>query len=520
MKRVAAGLLAGLFVASPAHGEPLRILVAAGHRYGAPSERPLQYARDDAMRVSEVFRQIGGVRPDAAIFLDEPTGAQLAAALERARVMAQARRPDEVSLVFYFSGHGDRERLHLAAETMAVSDLAARVAKVPAALRVVVLDACRNDDTREKGMSQDAPFAVALPDGTGAAVGTVWIHASSEGDPAQESRELGGGVFTHYWLSGLRGAADADSDRRVTLAEAYDYAYHQTLFRSARASGVLQRPTAQLDLRETGPVVLTTPTPMTARLVLPQVADAQYLVYEPRSRRVLSEAWSAADRRVSLALAPGAYVVQRRAAGRGGAAEVTLGRGEERTLGPSDFRDVALETLAQKGGAVIVSPNELEALYAPAVQLELGLVQRGFLRYHRRFDGWAMGVGVHGAVGRMDTAARRVDEKTAGASLNIEWRGAIGPITLRAGGGPVLEWIGQRLERIDAERASAAGLVTSESKSAVGAGLGALLRASWRVAGPLFMSVGADGASLLVPTTSGTEPRFTIGAAVGAGVAF
>ena len=100
MKRVAAGLLAGLFVASPAHGEPLRILVAAGHRYGAPSERPLQYARDDAMRVSEVFRQIGGVRPDAAIFLDEPTGAQLAAALERARVMAQARRPDEVSLVF------------------------------------------------------------------------------------------------------------------------------------------------------------------------------------------------------------------------------------------------------------------------------------------------------------------------------------------------------------------------------------------------------------------------------------
>ena len=80
--------------------------------------------------------------------------------------------------------------------------------------------------------------------------------------------------------------------------------------------------------------------------------------------------------------------------------------------------------------------------------------------------------------------------------------------------------VNDNLERIDAERASAAGLVTSESKSAVGAGLGALLRASWRVAGPLFMSVGADGASLLVPTTSGTEPRFTIGAAVGAGVAF
>lgn len=504
-----------------AHAEPVRIVVAAGHRYGRSDERPLRFARDDAARVSDVFTQMGGVKKEHAILLDEPSPAALAAGIERARAIASIHRPEEVTIVFYFSGHGDRARIHLGTEGMSLNDLSERIARVPAALRVVVLDACRTDDTlRGKGMSEEPAFAVALDGAAGASTGTVWIHASAEGDPAQESQELAGGVFTHFWLSGLRGAADADGDRRVTLAESYDYAYHQTLFKSARASGVLQRPTARLDLKEVAPIVLTTPQVASSRLLLPQIADQQFLVYEPRSRRILAEAWSARDRRVALALSPGAYVVQRRAGGKGGAAEVSLSRGEERSLAVSEFREVPLETLARKGGAVILKPNEVELAYAPAAQGDFGLVQRIAARYQRAFEGWALGVWADGAAGSTTTPARNIDEKTVAGTLAIEWRESLGDVTLRAGGGPRAEWIEQRLERNDSERALAASYEPRETKRAGGLGGTVAVRGSWHLAKPMFVTLGAQGTTVFVPSTAGTQSRWTLGADLGAGLSF
>jgi uncharacterized caspase-like protein len=47
----------------------------------------------------------------------------------------------------------------------------------------------------------------------------ILIRSASDGEAAQESKELGGGSFTHYLLTGLRGAADFD--HRISLDEAY-----------------------------------------------------------------------------------------------------------------------------------------------------------------------------------------------------------------------------------------------------------------------------------------------------------
>ena len=51
--------------------------------------------------------------------------------------------------------------------------------------------------------------------------GDVYITSTGPNEPAQEWEALGGGLFTHHLLSGLRGAADRDTDGRVTLFEAY-----------------------------------------------------------------------------------------------------------------------------------------------------------------------------------------------------------------------------------------------------------------------------------------------------------
>ena len=59
------------------------------------------------------------------------------------------------------------------------------------------------------------------------------LASSTASELSQESEALRASYFTHHLLSGLRGAADADRDGRVTLSEAYRYAYNRTLVATA-----------------------------------------------------------------------------------------------------------------------------------------------------------------------------------------------------------------------------------------------------------------------------------------------
>ena len=55
------------------------------------------------------------------------------------------------------------------------------------------------------------------------------MTSSSENEAAQESERLRGSFFTHALLTGVRGAADASGDGKVTLGEAYQFAFNETL---------------------------------------------------------------------------------------------------------------------------------------------------------------------------------------------------------------------------------------------------------------------------------------------------
>ena len=61
-------------------------------------------------------------------------------------------------------------------------------------------------------------------------IGGLAVFTASEARQiSREGRQWGGGhgVFTHYLLEGLRGAADANGDGIVTFAEAADYTTRQ-----------------------------------------------------------------------------------------------------------------------------------------------------------------------------------------------------------------------------------------------------------------------------------------------------
>lgn len=460
-------LLAMWLVGTRAWAEPIRILVAVGHGQGQDHERPLRHAEQDAIKVVGVMTSVGGVAGDQAILLRKPTAAQLQAALGQARAKASSRPRSDVVFILYFSGHGDRSSLHLGNESVSITELERMVQSVPAALRLVVLDACRS--SRAKGMSAEQGFAISLGSPSGSS-GMAWLYASADGEAAQESDQLGGAVFTHAWVTGLRGAADANGDRRVSLAESYSYAYHQTLYRSARSSGVLQRPTAKFAVDEVEPIALTSLGGNTGFLLFPKEADTYYLVYAPRSNTVTAELWSSPNRVVALNLPPGRYVIHRRASGRGAAAEVAVASGEERALALSEFRDVPLQALAQKGGALILRPWELEVGYGVHAARTQDFGQRLLLRSAYAFDDFAVSLAVEAGMGDEMTPANEVRERWVGIEPAFEARVRLGSPTLRLGVGPSVQLVSQTVRRDDAERVQLGGYEVEKDYSGVALG--------------------------------------------------
>ena len=456
--------------ASEALAEPVRILVSAGSKLGLAAERPLKFASTDASRVRDVVVSLGGVRAENAFVLAEPSRAQLFAAVDRARTEAQKHRSDEVTLIFYFSGHGDHDAIHLGDDRVLLTELSAKLGEVPAGLRIAVTDACRA--TRDKGFTADEPFAITATN-VPQATGQVWLHASSDGEAAQESDELQGAIFTHAWINGLRGAADSNGDSRVTLEESFAFAHSQTMIRSAKSSGVLQKPEAVVSLREAAPVVLTETATRMATLSLPQGRDAHFLVYSSGAKSVLSELWSSPDRRMALRLPPGRYVVQRRIGAVGGLATIAIGEGEERKLEDREFAPSSLEALARKGEepeadrveapAPDATPrHELSAGYDAGANVRTSLVHGPHAAWSYAWPHLAISVG-----GGAEFTGRNLAEKderlTGGyGRATIEYRLPLGMFTLRAGGGGRAGLVAQSIE----PTAAAVPGTTSETKTA------------------------------------------------------
>jgi hypothetical protein len=72
--------------------------------------------------------------------------------------------------------------------------------------------------------------------------GRLVFSASSESQDAFESDELKHGIFSYYLLEGLRGAADATGDGRVTAWELYEYVARTVPARAQLERNALQQP--------------------------------------------------------------------------------------------------------------------------------------------------------------------------------------------------------------------------------------------------------------------------------------
>ncbi|MFT3712333.1 MAG: caspase family protein [Archangium sp.] len=347
--RLTTRILALLFlVLSTSAFAERRYAILVGANEGWATDRPLRYAHDDARRMQDVLVQLGGFAEKDTTLLLDPTTKDLTSALDRLDGMISAT--NETTLVyFYYSGHSDATALHLRGPALNLTTLAERLQSAKATLSLAVLDSCRSGAIL--GTKGATPVAAVKLQVDEPVSGFALLSSSGADELAQESRALAGSLFTHHWISALRGAGDTDGDGVVRLTEAYTYAYERT--RSDTESTALpQRPGFRFSLKGQGDVPLTRLVAAASTLELEVEQSRRYVVVDGNDQRLVAEARSHPTERRRLQLAAGTYHVKRPTTDGIDVAEVTLAPGAVLWASRLDYQKVPLERGLVKGSVL------------------------------------------------------------------------------------------------------------------------------------------------------------------------
>lgn len=325
-----------------------RFALLVGANDGGPGRSPLRYAGTDAERVSQVLRRVGGVAEGDAVLLREPAAPALRAALaELSARVAAVQGAGRVEVVLYYSGHSDEEGLLLRGARIPYEEVRRWLDGLGAQVRIAILDSCASGAfTRGKGGARAAPFLV---DASSRVSGRAILTSSAADEASQESDRIGASFFTHALVTGLRGAADTSQDGRVTLSEAYQFAFQETLARTERTRSGAQHPEWDIQLAGAGEVVLTELRGGGAALVVPEAAAGRWFVRDD-GERLVAELRKYPGRPVALALEPGTYRVIAEDGERLRETRVTLADGQRLELATDRFATVARERTAARGG--------------------------------------------------------------------------------------------------------------------------------------------------------------------------
>jgi hypothetical protein len=377
MKSTSAGLLvaSGLFCLTPAlaAGGVHRFALVAGANYGGPDRPALEYAVSDARHFARVLIELGGVDAADAIVLEQPGLRQLQDAFDRLQVRVTAAAQAEqvgkggrTEVLVYYSGHADDKGLLLGEDRYSYRSLRDRLDELPADVRIAVLDACASGAiTRLKGGKLAHPFLV---DESSQMRGHAFLTSSSESEVAQESDRIGASYFTHYLISGLRGAADASGEGKVTLNEAYQFAFNETLGRTVDTKGGAQHPSYDINLSGTGDVVMTDLRQTSAILVLPDALDGRFFVTNAKQELVV-ELYKPYGRKVELGLEPGSYEVRVEREAQALVAKPRVDEGARVVLSPAQFSPTTPQPTRRRGGW---QPPPFAVAGRNRIQLEIG----------------------------------------------------------------------------------------------------------------------------------------------------
>jgi len=271
-------------VAAAAVPKPSReqwaVVIGVGH-YSNAAIPQLHYTVADAELVQQVLVSQGGFKKDNVLLITDkterkPTLRDLKWAL--GTFLARSAKKDDL-IVIFFAGHGapevdprgaesdglakylvpsDADPNDLYSTALPMDEFQTIFDRIEAERVVVFVDACYSGaaggrtfaSKRTRAARVDEVFLDRLTRSKGRAI----LTASRGSEVSLEVPELGHGLFTHYLVQGLRGAADLDRDGIVSLQELYQY-LEQQVSQKSRSIGGNQHPVMKGELEGLMPLI-------------------------------------------------------------------------------------------------------------------------------------------------------------------------------------------------------------------------------------------------------------------------
>ncbi|MBL7828173.1 MAG: caspase family protein [Saprospiraceae bacterium] len=189
----------------------------------------LRYTDDDAYRFFAFLKSLeGGALPDEQVRIlidEEATRDNILGTLDEIFSMSG---PQDL-VIFYFSGHGlngsflpidfdgyNNKILH--------EEIAAAFNKCKAKFKLCLADACHSGSLIAMRSGEPEPMLVQFYNTLSKSVsGTALIMSSKADETSLESSGLRQGVFSHFLIRGLKGEADTNKDKVISVEELFAY---------------------------------------------------------------------------------------------------------------------------------------------------------------------------------------------------------------------------------------------------------------------------------------------------------
>lgn len=303
-----------------------RYALLIGCNDGGSNVDALKYAEKDAASFAALLTKLGGFEEPAVTTLLQPDSVTLDRQLRTIRErLVLSRTPGADLFLVYFSGHADGREMLLGKSGYPLKKMREFLDSLPSGIKIGIFDACRSGTvTTYKGGKRAEPFYLNNPQRI---KGEVIIASTSASERAQESESLHGSIFSFYWMQGLRGSADVSGDRRVTLSEAYNYAYRKTLEASTLSGGEAQHAMYRFNISGEGDITLTDLTGRTGGIAFDKSTEGKFLVLSDSYTDIFADFFKKKNSEWYVSLDPGNYTVINANGGSVGVYSFELGRG-------------------------------------------------------------------------------------------------------------------------------------------------------------------------------------------------
>jgi hypothetical protein len=220
-------------------GERFALLVGV-EKYNDPTElKSLQFAEEDVTELAKLLEEAGYRKENIMLMTQKRGGDEGRAMPESAKIrqemtlLLKGRKKDD-SIVIAFTGHGVQfqgaeenyfcpmdAKLADKKTLIPLQEIYKELEKCEAGLKVLLVDACRDDPRPANSRSRDTVDleSVTRPPAEVPSGGVAAFFSCSAGQRAFEDADLKHGVFFYHVIQGLRGAAARDGAAEVYLGD-------------------------------------------------------------------------------------------------------------------------------------------------------------------------------------------------------------------------------------------------------------------------------------------------------------